>query len=87
MVAHNFKIPPKAPTRKPCAPSLTNINSREPLKFLVFILFIMGFGSGVVLGLMIGIEASRNNEIHAKCRSVGGQYGGSKCFLNGVEVK
>lgn len=47
---------------------------------------LLSFLVGVVFGVASYDLAVDNNAIRAKCNSVSGNYGGGKCFINGVEI-
>lgn len=43
-----------------------------------------------ILGMVFGVAsygfAVNSETVKAKCNSVNGNYGGGKCFINGVEI-
>lgn len=47
---------------------------------------VSSFLVGVVFGVFSYNSVTDNNAIRAKCNSVGGHYGGGKCFIGGVEI-
>lgn len=60
-----------------------NINWSNVVAYIMMIL-VIAVGSLVIPWMLQDTERSRNTE--ARCKSLGGQMGYSKCFKNGKEV-
>lgn len=60
-----------------------NINWSNVAAYIMMIL-VIAVGSLVIPWMLQDVEHSRN--IEARCKSLGGEWGYSKCFKNGKEI-
>lgn len=58
----------------------------DKYKMMLSLCITTSFILGLVSGFVIYDLAANDSSLKAKCKSVGGEYGGSKCYRVGVEV-
>ena len=61
-------------------------SSDAKFNVLIFSCITFAFILGLVSGVVMHDFAVTNSSIAAKCKSIGGIYGGGKCYDKGVEV-
>lgn len=49
-------------------------------------IFFSSLSIGLLAGFKLGFDFCDTTYSRAKCESMGGVYGGGKCFVNGFEV-
>lgn len=50
--------------------------------WLTVLVFILAFFL-ILMGIVVSHDARQTTAEEAQCRSVGGEYGGGKCYVNG----
>lgn len=60
------------------------MNKKESL--FIFIIFVVGIIGVIAFNVWVSTEEKQISEAEARCKTVGGEMGYSKCYKNGKEI-
>ena len=60
------------------------MNKKESL--FIFIIFVVGIIGVIAFNVWVSTEERQISEAEARCKSLGGEWGYSKCYKDGKEI-